>query len=334
MPLITTLIPAYKKDFLGELFLGLRSQTLKDFRVVLSDDSPDAEITRLLAEGAWAAQIGPLDVQVVRGPRSARLNHQHLLDLWAGTTPLVHLHLDDDVIYPDFYRAHVAAHARQPLAASVSRRWLSGEDGRPAVDLAVPAFALESEQRVVLLSPAQLFGTTVAVCENWLGELSNMVLSAQGARRYPVPPAKGLNYYGLLDVGTLLEAAADAPVAWLPDHLGVFRQHPGQTTHNIHSHGGRVAFLAWVAYALAAWQQQRIGAPQAAQAIEIATARVVQHFGEADAVMNAYFELLEHHSGGLDLLHERFGAWWRRLLASHPSTDPQAYAARAEAVTA
>ena len=45
MPTITTLIPAYKKEILGEILLGLARQTFRDFRVILSDDSPGDEIT-------------------------------------------------------------------------------------------------------------------------------------------------------------------------------------------------------------------------------------------------------------------------------------------------
>ena len=48
MATITTLIPAYKKEFLGEVFLGLRRQSFKDFRIVLSDDSPGDEISSLI----------------------------------------------------------------------------------------------------------------------------------------------------------------------------------------------------------------------------------------------------------------------------------------------
>ena len=75
MTLITTLIPAYKKDYLAELFLGLRHQTCKDFKVILSDDSPDDEITRLIRDGHYAALLSKLDLTVVRGPKNARKNH-------------------------------------------------------------------------------------------------------------------------------------------------------------------------------------------------------------------------------------------------------------------
>ena len=53
MPTITTLIPAYKKEFLGETLLGLARQTFRDFRVIVSDDSPGDEITQLIQSGHY-----------------------------------------------------------------------------------------------------------------------------------------------------------------------------------------------------------------------------------------------------------------------------------------
>ena len=53
MSRIATLIPAYKPDFLAELFASLRSQTFKDFRVILSDDSADDAITAMLRAGRF-----------------------------------------------------------------------------------------------------------------------------------------------------------------------------------------------------------------------------------------------------------------------------------------
>jgi len=321
MSLLTTLIPAYKKDYLGELLLGLRHQRFKDFRIILSDDSPGAEITAMIRDGQFQALLANLDVLVVRGPQNARLNHQALLDLWGGQTPLVHFHLDDDVIYPDFYQAHVDAHAGRRVAATISRRWLSASDGRPALSVPLPAFVAADERRVVEFGADDLFATTVAVCENWLGELSNMVFSADGARHYPQPSAQGLNYYGLLDIGFLLEASRHMPLACVREHLGVFRQHPQQTTHNRRSHGARIAFLAWIAYALAGWQEGRIDAAQAVNAIALASHRSLQHMADDEVVLE-YLALLERHSSDLDALCAAFTGFWHQLLASQPATRP------------
>ena len=54
---------------------------------------------------------------MVRGPKNARLNYQHLIDLWGRQSPYVHMQLDDDAIYPEFYRTHMAAHATGPSAS-------------------------------------------------------------------------------------------------------------------------------------------------------------------------------------------------------------------------
>ena len=321
MTQITTLIPAYNKAYIAEVFAGLCNQRFKDFRVILSDDSPDAEITTMIRDGRFDALTGQLDLLVVRGPRNARLNHQALLDAWAGKTPLVHFHLDDDLIFPDFYQAHVDAHARHRVAASISRRWLSGSDGRPAASVPLPDFAAADERRVVEFGADELFATTVAHCTNWLGELTHMVFSADGARHYPRPPAHGLNYYGLLDIGFLLEASRHMRLACLREHLGVFRQHPQQTTHNRHTHGARIAFLCWVAYALAAWRDGRLSNAQAVQAVAVASQRTLQQMAD-DPVVLDYLAVLEQNNGSLDALCDAFTEFWQRLLASQPATRP------------
>lgn len=319
MTLLTTLIPAYKPDFLGDVFVGLARQSLRDFRVILSDDSPGDEITRLIRNGHYGPAVNQLNLTVVRGPKNARRNHEQLLDLWAEHTPLVHLHLDDDIVFPEFYRSHAAVHAAGNWCASVSRRWLSQADGQPGWSLPLPDFVSGSAQRVVTVDAGQLFASTVGVCSNWLGELSNMVLSAEGAKRYPRPPRDAMSYYGLLDIGTLLEGVQQAPVAFLHDHLGVFRQHPQQTTHHVRHHGGRIAFLAWVAYALAAWHEGRIPAPQAAQAIGTAMQRALQQL-DGDPVVTEALLIIEGHASDMRALHRAFSRFWLALLASHPAT--------------
>ncbi len=183
------------------------------------------------------------------------------------------------------------------------------------------AFVAADERRVVEFGAEELFATTVARCDNWLGELTHMVFAADGARHYPHPSARGLNYYGLLDIGFLLEASRHMRLACLREHLGVFRQHAQQTTHNRHTHGARIAFLCWVAYALAAWREGRLSAAQAVQAVAVASQRTLQQMGD-DPVVLDYLTLLEQHNASLDALCDAFIGFWQRLLASHPATRP------------
>jgi hypothetical protein len=322
MTTLTTLIPAYKPDYLGETLLSLRRQGFRDFRVIVSDDSPDATITTMLRDGHFAAATDGLNVLVVRGPRNARLNHLALLDRWAGSTPFVHLLMDDDVVFPGFYEAHLAAHASGEFGVSVSARWLSQGDAQPAWSLPIPAALAECPQRAVPLDAGFVFSTVVPGCENWLGELSNMVWSAAGAAHYPRPPADGLSYYGLLDIGAVLESVCHLPLVFVQERLGVFRQHAQQTTHGVGQHGHRVSMLVWAATALHAWRQGRIGAPEVVRAVSTTVRRCMDLYGERDEVMNRFFDIVQAEGRSLDGLHAAFTRFWLALLAAHPATAP------------
>lgn len=321
MTQLTTLIPAYKPDHLGEAFLGLRRQSWRDFRVILSDDSPGGVITDMIRDGHFGCLASELDLLVVRGPCNARRNHEQLLDRWAGQTELVHFQLDDDVIFPDFYRAHVAAHASGQYGATVSQRWLSQDTSLPAWELPLPAFVNGSPLRAVPVSADQLIASTLPGCENWLGEFSNVVFSAAGAAHYPRPPVDGLSFYGLMDIGALLAAGSAQPLLFLRDHLSVFRQHGQQSTQTTQgSHGHRVVMMVWAAYALYAWQEDRMGDQEVVRAITITVQRCLNMYGEHDPVMNEFFDIVQHHGASLTRLHEAFSRFWLALLASHPST--------------
>jgi len=138
MATLTTLIPAHKKEHLAETFAGLARQTFRDFKVILSDDSPGDERATPIQRGEYGRRTADLDLTVVRGPKNAHRNDQHLIDLWDGGSPHVHMQLDDDAIHPDFYRTHLAAHAGARLAVPVSRRWITQDDSRPAHGIDLP----------------------------------------------------------------------------------------------------------------------------------------------------------------------------------------------------
>lgn len=322
MTTITTLIPAYKPEYLGETLMSLRRQSFRDFRVIVSDDSRDGAITTMLRDGRFAAATDGLNVLAVRGPGNARLNHLSLLDRWAGSSPFVHLLMDDDVVFPGFYQQHLAAHAGGAYGVSVSARWLSQDDSRPAWSLPIPPAIAASPLRAVPLDAAQVFASVVPTCDNWLGELSNMVFTADAATRYPRPPSAGLSYYGLLDVGAVLDAVCHRPMVYLTEHLGVFRQHAQQTTHGVGQHGHRVAMLVWAATALHAWAEKRIGAQDLLTAIGTTIKRCLHLYGEEDAVMNRFYALVQDEGRSLPGLHAAFTAFWLELLASHPATAP------------
>ncbi len=325
MPTITTLIPAYKKEFLGETLLGLARQTFRDFRVIVSDDSPGDEITHLIESGHFGDLGRTLDLQVVRGPKNARMNHQALIDRWASSSPFVHLQLDDDVVFPEFYSAHMAAHQTGRFSASVSRRWVTHGDTRPVMGINQPPAVARSPLMYVPVDADTLFRTMVPTCNNWIGEFSHMVMSAQGARAYPRPPVDDLSYYGWLDVGSVLSAVQEAPLVIVRDHLGIFRQHAAQTTHHMRSSIGRVSSMAWVTTALLAWREGRITPADVVTAITWNVRQCLERFGEEDPVMNEFFDLIQAHGGNLERLYAAYKPFWLRVLASHPATAPAAH---------
>jgi hypothetical protein len=199
----------------------------------------------------------------------------------------------------------------------------------------LPDFIQSSPLHAVPVDAAALFTSTVPNCENWLGELSNMVLSAAGAACYPRPPTRALSYYGLLDIGTLLAAVIHQPLLYLRDHLGVFRQHAAQTTHAHQTHGIRVAFLVWAATGLQAWAEGRIGAEQALRAVATTVQRCAAIYGQADPVMNGFFDLVRQHGHALEDLHRVFTSFWLAFLASDVTTRAAAASlpARPKSVT-
>lgn len=313
---LVTLIPAYKPDFLTELFLGLATQTHADFSVILSDDSPGGEITRQIRSGAFDALTAKLDLHVVDGPcQGPMTNIRHLLRMLDGQASMVHVHLDDDVIYPDFYRQHVGVHAAARPAISVSARWITRADGRPAAALPVPEFIEQSPQRVVSVDADALYASTVAVCQNWLGEMSNMVLSREGAREFGEGHLDGISYYGLGDVGVLLGAVRTTPIAFIRDHLSGFRSNPLQSSVNTQSFALKCGYLAWVALALAAERQGRISPPQVLRAIITTVERAVPVYAN-DALMGTFFDLVRQHAGSPAVFRDRFLLFWKQILSN------------------
>ena len=316
MTSLITLIPAYKADYLAELFLGLRSQSFKDFRVVLSDDSPGGAITELIRSGAFESLIAALNLLVVQGPRQGSLkNIHHLIDGWAGQAPLVHVLMDDDIVYPDFYRSHALAHARGAPGAWVSQRWLTASDGRPGAMPALPAFFDDVPERLVYLDAQALFATTALHCQNWLGEFSNMVLSQEAVRRLRGSSMNGLSYYGLADIGVLLDVSNHAPIVFIRDHLGGFRSHPQQTTHKRQSFALKCGYIAWVALALAGWRSGHLNAEQTQASLAISVGQCMNQFA-SDASLSEFFGIAIANARNLSSFDEHFGIWWARLLST------------------
>ena len=324
--MITTLIPAYKTQYMAELLSCLASQNYKKFRVIISDDSPSNEVTALIRQLQMKGLASGLSLSIVEGPKKGSLaNAMHLLKTWGNSSPLVHFLFDDDLIYPSFYQMHTVAHTNAAISASVSQRWIGNESGAPVHSPGIPEFIANSNQRIELLNADQLFQTTVPYCMNWLGEFSNSVFSSAAVNLLHEQMFSGIPYHGLADVGLLLQTSLASDIAIIKEHLGVFRMNPHQNTGKFASVSFRCAYVAWIALALAGYDLGKIDKQQAKQAIESISKAISAHFQGAEEMLQ-FARLHDVFDVGSAEFKSAFEELWHDMLMtdqSWASTRPQ-----------
>jgi hypothetical protein len=312
--MITTLIPAYKVQYVAQLLSCLASQNYKKFRVIISDDSPNNEVTAAIRQLQMKGLVSGLSLSIVEGPKKgAHANLLHLLKTWNNSSPLVHFLFDDDLIYPSFYQMHLTAHTNAKISASVSYRWIGDETGAPVQSPRVPEFIANSNKIIELLNADQLFETTVPYCVNWLGEFSNAVFSGAAINLFHEQTLSGMTYYGLGDVGLLLQASLSSDIAIIKEHLGVFRMNPHQNTGNFASVSFRCAYVAWIALALASRDLGKINKQQAAQSIESISNMISAHFQPVEEMLQ-FARLREVFDVGSAEFKSAFDELWHEML--------------------
>lgn len=248
---ITTLIPAYKPKYITELLSSLRNQTRPSQRIVISDDSPNGEFRQELFSERVKPLLMGMNVEFVEGPRNGAFeNFKHLLTLWNQSSELVHLMLDDDVVYPEFYERHLLAHGACDFSCSISQRWAANEGGVPLKGQPVPAAVRAHPNRLLALDSDVMFITTAAECTNWFGEFSNTVMRADTCDLLFQPEIAGVSYAGLWDLGYFLAASIRRPVGYIQDHLGHFRTGGTGNSSNLYGPFWKGAVLGYAALSL------------------------------------------------------------------------------------
>jgi hypothetical protein len=314
---VTTLIPAYKTKYIVELLTGLMTQTLKPQRVIVSDDSPDGVFSAMLASPQLELARRKLQIEVHTGPRAgAYENFKNLMRLWGGSTELVHLLLDDDLIYPDFYMRHLMAHASCKSPCSISARWCTNERGQPVEGMPIPKPVWLSNDRIVLLESSLLFSSTLPDCTNWLGEFSNCVMRKEAADLLFDPQFAGVSYEGLWDLGAFLAASLIGPVAYIQDRLGAFRA--GGEGHSAQMMGKhmKAAHLAYAALSLGAVRLGQLSPESARQGFSgLHNALIERYSQEADVA--PFIPVLAGLVTGEPQAEAAFLGLWEQFLRSH-----------------
>jgi hypothetical protein len=316
--MITTLIPAYKPQYLPELLNCLRLQTRPSRQIIFSDDSPNGEFRAALFSDAMAPLRAGLDIECHEGPRhgGGYANMLHLLKIWAERSDLFHLMLDDDVVYPEFYERHLIAHASAKLSCSISRRWTANEQGLPLAGQPVPPAVAVHANRIVTLDDGLVFMTTAIECKNWFGEFSNAVFRAATAPALMKPAFGGVSYAGLWDLGAFMAASLRAPIGYLQDHLGFFRTSPAGNSSKFFGPYMKGAHLGYAALVLGGQRIGKYTPAQARGAFALLAQAMAQRYGSQDD-MQPFIALLPQMAAGNELAEASFIEIWHAFLKRH-----------------
>lgn len=314
---ITTLIPAYKTQYIVELLTGLRVQTYPSSRIVISDDSPNGEFSALLASEPLRALRSSLPIEVHQGPRNgAYENFTHLARLWGGDSDLVHLLLDDDVPFPDFYERHRIAHASGNYSCSISGRWTANEQGQPIAGQPLPKAVSASNDRMLALGADVVFMTTVPWCRNWFGEFSNCVMRADSVELLFRPEFGGVSYAGLWDLGFFLAASIRSPIAYIQDRLGYFRTGGQNNSSQLFGKFMKAAHLGYVALALGGLRIGKLSAGQALACYQGIAPALLQRYGSQPDML-PFCALVARMAEGDVAASPEFEQAWAQYLRRH-----------------
>ena len=294
---ITTLIPAYKSNYLFDLLISLKNQTVKPYKIIFSDDSPNQEFEGIFSSSNFKELVENLNIEVIKGPQDGAYNnfrsllHYYHLDT-SNRTELFHILLDDDILYPTFYERHIFAHVQLRATCVVSRRWTALESGQPFRDpLPLPEAIASHPNRILSLDSDLLFKHTVGEGKNWLGEFSNASFRADMVNELDQSAMVGISYKGLEDLGGILKASMAGSVGFINEHLGAFRTSPIQHSANPMGRPLKLAFLAYVALTIIGRNLGKLTDEVATQALNRIAQFITQNY-EHESDMSDFCALM------------------------------------------
>lgn len=251
---VATLIPAYRLKYFVNALNSALNQTVRPDLIIVSDDTPNAEIAELLDTQNVVKMLSAQDIklEVIMGPRKKKAywNWKCLLEAWNSQTDTAHFLFDDDCIFPTFYENHLRIIENNELMASVSRRWRGDKTGTIVGAFNIPDFIKNIDAKQMLIDPKSLFQSVVPQSSNWLGEFSNTLFHKTSLKELRTEDLDGLSFYGLGDIGFFLQIGQQGKLGFINEHLGFFRVHDNQNTGNVDKLDYLAANLAWIPIAV------------------------------------------------------------------------------------
>lgn len=243
---ITTLIPGFKSQYAIDLIRSLRNQTYQPKKIIISDDSDNNFYTDYLKSNENRHLIEGLPIEFIIGPKKgAYENTKYLINKYSEESDLIHILYDDDVIYPTFYENHLRVHSSGIFSCTISARWSADESGLALEAQPIPAEVKNHQNALLSLSEEIMIQTTICKCKNWLGEFSNTIIRKEFCYLLLNPNFNDISYAGLWDLGFFINASISAPVGYIKENLGFFRQGKSNNSSKIFGPYMKAAFLAY-----------------------------------------------------------------------------------------
>ena len=318
--LFTTLIPVYKTQFLTDTISCLNAQTLKEFSVIFSDDSPGQDLSNVLADIQDDHPI-TFDYSIIPGPRlGPASNAYHLFAAWQGRSPYIHFLLDDDLLDPDFYRLHALAYQQTNAKSCFSSRRIVSETKRPLETASqAPSTVVSRHSPIELLDFKACATSILPDCNNWLGELSNSTFHGATMGQTVTGQLLHLPYYGLNDLGIFLEMLYKAPAAYIHQALGAFRVNRLQVSGNPRSLVFQSTIISWLSLGLDAWRLKAL-TPQMCNQLITRIHPSIRQLANSNPELRSLDDLLQQHylhPHDLDNFAATFTVYWQNQLTHY-----------------
>jgi hypothetical protein len=259
---IITLIPAYKKDFIEDVLECLSAQTVKPDKIYLSDDSPENLITTLVDELLKDKFHNIRErLTFVNGPKKgAHANISSMINQFiVNEEDYFHIFLDDDLISNTFYEMHLRALQNTNAYLSINKRHFVNFKREILALNQYPSLITKLNLEFINLGKNFLYKSTVPKTLNWVGEYTNLVYSAKTKNILLTQSFDdGLIFYGLGDIGSVLNIIEKFDVVFINNTLSAFRQSEVQGTSNITSPSHQAGIWAWAEIALHAFNYKYI----------------------------------------------------------------------------
>jgi hypothetical protein len=180
------------------------------------------------------------------------------------------VHHDDDYIFANFYEKHVEAHRENNILLSASGRWFAKADGIPCHDPGTAEFLANVSPQFKTLESTEVIKTLLINTRNWVGEVTNMVISSKLWKYDPSIPEPSDPYFGLTDISLIIKCAAAGTIAYTPEKYGVYRIHNQQGTIVQAKGQWVIARLCWISYCLQAWKDGHLSESECIMALKSA----------------------------------------------------------------